>query len=43
MLMANRLCSIRLHAEKFNPRSSLYYSVCQACRIPKELSDIPKE
>ena len=33
----NRFCSIRLHAEKFNPRSSLYYSICQACSVPKEL------
>jgi len=28
----NQLCSIRLHAEKFNPVSSLFYSVCQACK-----------
>jgi len=26
----NQLCSIRLHAEKTYPVSSLYYSVCQA-------------
>lgn len=26
----NQLCSIRLHAEKINPTSCLYYSVCQA-------------
>lgn len=28
----NQLCAIRLHAEKFNPVSSLYYSVCRACQ-----------
>ena len=33
----NQLCSIRLHAEKFNPQSSLYYSVCETCNVPKEL------
>lgn len=26
----NQLCSIRLHAEKINPESRLYYPVCQA-------------
>jgi ribulose bisphosphate carboxylase small subunit len=31
----NQLCSIRLHAEKINPVSSFYYSVCQACHVPK--------
>jgi len=35
----NRLCSIRIHAEKFNPECSLYYSICQACSVPKELRD----
>lgn len=33
----NQLCSIRLHAEKINPESNLYYSVCQACEVSKEL------
>ena len=33
----NQLCTIRLHAEKFNPVSSLYYSVCQACHVTEEL------
>ena len=39
----NQLCSIRLHAEKFNPVSSLYYSVCQACHVSKELRYSPTE
>ena len=37
----NPLCSIRLHAEKNKPVSSLYYSVCQACDVSKELRSSP--
>lgn len=33
----NQFCSIRLHAEKINPVSNLYYSVCQACHDSKEI------
>jgi len=32
----NQLCSIRLYAEKFNPNSRFYYSVCQACHVYNE-------
>jgi len=39
----NQLCSIRLHAEKISPVSSLYYSVCQACHASKELLLTPAE
>lgn len=39
----NQFCSIRLHAEKINPVSRLYYPVCQACHISKELLYTPKE
>ena len=35
---SNQLCSIRLHAEKYNPESNLYFPVCQACHDSKELS-----
>ncbi|MEJ2141268.1 MAG: ribulose bisphosphate carboxylase small subunit [Gammaproteobacteria bacterium] len=37
----NPLCAIRLHAEKFNPRSNLYYSVCQVCDFNKQTQGIP--
>lgn len=33
----NQLCSIRLHAEKINPESNLYYSVCQACQVSNDI------
>jgi len=39
----NQLCSIRLHAEKINPVSRLYYSVCQACHTSKALQYTPIE
>lgn len=32
----NPLCAIRLHAEKFDPRSNLYYAVCHACNFSKQ-------
>jgi len=39
----NPHCAIRLQAEKFNPRSNLYYSVCKACNFPKQIQGIPSE
>jgi len=39
----NQLCSIRLHAEKVNPVSGFYYSVCKACPDSKELKSFPLE
>lgn len=36
----NPLCAIRLHAEKFNPRCNLYYSVCQLCDFSSQIQDI---
>ena len=35
----NQHCSIRLHAEIFNPVSCLYYSICQARHVSRELRD----
>ena len=39
----NQLCSIRLHAEKINPVSNLYYSICEACPVLKEMIFTPQE
>ena len=33
----NQSCTIRLHAEKFNPSCNFYFSVCQACQVSKEV------
>lgn len=33
----NPLSAIRLHAEKFKPRSNLFYSVCQLCDFSKQV------
>lgn len=41
--ISNQFCSIRLHAEKTNPVINLYYSVCQACPVSKELGSAPAE
>lgn len=38
----NKLCSIRLHAEKIKPESCLYYSVCKACPVFKEWQYAPQ-
>jgi ribulose bisphosphate carboxylase small subunit len=37
----NPLCAIRLHAEKFNPDSNLYYTICQTCNYSKQNQGIP--
>lgn len=34
-----QFCSIRLLAEKYNPRSSFYYSVCRTCCAPRNIRD----
>jgi len=39
----NQLCSIRLQAEKIYPASKLYYSICHACHISKEMLSTPTE
>lgn len=39
----NQLCSIRLHAEKINPVSNLYYSICQVCPVSKGKLMVPPE
>lgn len=36
-IIHNPLCAIRLHAEKFSPRSCLYFSICRAGCIPGDM------